>query len=178
MSAELEGRLAALEQRLYVQERLSRGVERLGDETAGLHAVLAKVDEQQQRLSSLGQQLTDVEQKAVTKQQLAVKEAKDLERVKAERKARVQRYYAWGIGAMALLSVVALLAIQSQAERSQDQQEYRQAIYDVCEARAAQSRKVRELVENAPPAEDAQGEASRRLFLEAFPLVDCSELKP
>lgn len=176
--AALIQRIEDLEEREQDRGRLSQGVERLADETGGLNTILNKVDEQQQRLTNLGKQLSDVQSKTVTKTDLAKENALRLEAERVQRRRNAQKWTARSLIALAAVTGVALLGIQRQAQRERDQNEYRKSIYNVCLARAAQAEKMQTLVKTAPASPDGSDAAARTLFLEAFPLVDCSGLKP
>lgn len=123
----LDARVAALEnmareysERAQVGDRLSLGVERLADETGGLNAVLTKVDEQQQRLTTLGRDIERVENQAAKKQDVETA-AKRISRKQEDFRLRViKRGVLTGVGIVVLLLIVTAALVEHDARQNEE----------------------------------------------------------
>lgn len=172
--------LAAMQAERIEAERLNDSVVRLGLGASDLGAALLQVDKTQQMLTKLGQDITRVEETTVSKDDMAANERLRLAKEKADRRDRANKITTWVVIGLAVLTLLILTALNRQSQREADQREYRQSIFDVCQQRYDQSLKLRKLAEPKPgrPPRTPEQEADAKLFLEAFPLVDCTKLHP
>lgn len=147
---ELTRRVATLEAEALDRTRLVNGVERLTEETGGLNAILNKVDDQQQRLTNLGRQLTDVQEKAVSKDDLEANKREQARITMEFRKRTLARVYT-----TALLLILTLLTLGVVAYA------YNQSKLDaqrqICLARTEQTTIIVDVLESSiqgsPPGE-------------------------
>ncbi len=114
-SADFERRLGRLEQDRDDRERLEAGVERLSDGVGDLNTILARVDEQQQRLRQMAHEVQEVKEKAVPREEIDAK----LAQTRRERRRLV-------FSTAGLLSAVLGMGLFSVSQSAHDACERRQ----------------------------------------------------
>lgn len=122
----LEKAVASLATSRMSGDRLATGVERLTDETAGLNAILNKVDEQQVRLTTLGTNLDTLQKTAAPRDEVKSIQQK-------ERRDR-RRLVALASSLVALIAFALVFGLS-------------EAAHDACEKRQAASRAVSDTLE-------------------------------
>jgi hypothetical protein len=156
--ANLERMAREYEAKTVADDRLTLVVERLAEETVGLNAILTKVDEQQQRLTCLGNDLARVEQSSATKNDLSAAAKKQAETTKEFRRDTFRRIYTTGLLVIAALGVGATAFYDYQESR-------RAALRDLCEARNTQNSVILDMLEGSiadvPPNKQGSAETMR-----------------
>lgn len=140
--SDFEQRLTAIEQRTVADDRLAQGVERLANETVGLNAILTRVDDQQQRLSTLGQYVERVDQDKASHDDVAELKKETHQEQLYFRKLVLQRTYTT---AMFLLFAIAVVV----GGFFSYQESLQQAQREVCEARTEQNDVIITLLEGS-----------------------------
>lgn len=169
----LAERVTALEQYIRKDTRLVQGVERLADETGGLNQILTKVDEQQQRLSTLGRDLERVEKSKVSKEDLLQETLRQQQEGLEFRKAALKRIYASAVSIVVVLGLVGGFVYAYEESRGQ-------ASYDVCVARNEQNLAIVEILRGtvqANPDGPAVGPLSEGIQRLEELIIDCEDLK-
>lgn len=140
--ANLERMAREYEAKTVADDRLTLVVQRLADETVGLNAILTKVDEQQQRLTNLGNDLARVEQSSATKDDLTVAAKKQAATSLEFRRDTFRRVYTTGLLVGAVLAVSGAVVYDYQESR-------RTALRELCEARNTQNSIILDMLEGS-----------------------------
>lgn len=137
--ANLERMACEYEEKMATDDRLTVVVQRLAEETRDLSAILAKVDEQQQKLN---EDLNQVRESSATKEDLSAAAKKQAATTAEFRRDTFRRILITGFLVSVLLGVSSAVAYDYQEQR-------RTALRQLCESRNEQNAIVIEMLEGS-----------------------------
>lgn len=185
-------------------ERLNESVDRLGMGATSLGEALREVDRQQQLLTRLGRAVKEVQDKAdeIDAKTLTTKDIEERERLaeierlkreaeveaerdrkakvlaaqeQARRREQMRKFIWWSVlGAITVSAAVVAITVNNAAEQRENTK-FRQDVYNICQARSEQARRVRGFLESAEP-ETAQEAERLQILIGAFPVIPCDGL--
>lgn len=168
--------LVAMQAERIEADRLSDSVTRLGDGASALGEALRAVDKQQQMLTKLGQELKEVEDKSVTKEELVEAKREQAHTTLEFRKRTLQRVYTTGILITLGLVFAGGVFLEYQARNQTEARE-------ICQDRNKQAVIIVDILEgslqNLPPeGQNSPGVINVRNGIERFEalIVDCEKL--